>query len=128
MAAILNLTQHVATKEQLDTGVREPQIEGMKELIQELLTFEDLPREGEVKERARRLAAVATDELGYDRAGTAAMIGGAPFLMGALERALKDVGVQPLYAFSCREAQEVTNPDGSVRKVAVFRHLGFVEA
>lgn len=120
MAAILNLTQHPVTPEQ---GVVEPT---EKERVRALLTFDDIPREGEIEARAQALAELATDELGGEE-GAAAMIGGAPFLMGALERALKERGVRPLYAFSRREAQEVTDPDGSVRKVAVFRHLGFVE-
>ena len=33
-----------------------------------------------------------------------------------------------LYAFSVRESVEVHNPDGSVSKNNVFRHLGFIEA
>jgi len=55
------------------------------------------------------------------------MIGGAPFLMSALEDALVIAGITPLYAFSVRESVEAEQADGSVRKVAVFRHLGFVE-
>jgi hypothetical protein len=31
-----------------------------------------------------------------------------------------------VYAFSRRESTEAVQEDGSVRKVAVFRHLGFV--
>jgi hypothetical protein len=55
------------------------------------------------------------------------MIGGAPYLMGALEKALRECGFTPVYAFSKRESIDQPQPDGSVRKVAVFRHLGFVE-
>ena len=32
-----------------------------------------------------------------------------------------------VYAASKRESVEITQPDGSVRKVAVFKHLGWVE-
>lgn len=46
--------------------------------------------------------------------------------MGALERALIAKGVKPVYAFSARESVDHVQADGSVRKVAVFRHLGFV--
>ena len=48
--------------------------------------------------------------------------------MPPLEKALRGLGIRPLYAFSVRESVEETLPDGSVRKVAVFRHKGFVEA
>jgi len=42
--------------------------------------------------------------------------------------ALRDQGIEPVYAFSVRESIEQTQPDGSVRKVNVFRHAGFVDA
>jgi len=54
------------------------------------------------------------------------MIGGAPYFMGALESALLEAGVEPVYAFSRRVSEEMIQPDGSVRKVGVFRHVGFV--
>lgn len=55
-----------------------------------------------------------------------AMIGGAPYLMAPLEIALRDVGIRPLYAFSVRASVEKTRPDGSVEKINVFKHGGFV--
>jgi hypothetical protein len=55
------------------------------------------------------------------------MIGGAPFFMEPLSRALRDAGYKPIFAFSRRESVERTMPDGTVQKVAIFRHLGFVE-
>ena len=55
------------------------------------------------------------------------MIGGAPFLMGALESELKNRGIQPMYAFSVRDSVEKQNPDGSVTKQNVFKHAGFIE-
>ncbi len=112
---IINLTQHVGTPEQ---GVTEPP---NKLEVQDLLTFGDLPSAREIYARASALASIALNT-GAD----SAMIGGAPYLMSALESALMDVGVQPLYAFSVRESIEQTDPDGSTRKVAVFRHKGWV--
>ena len=55
------------------------------------------------------------------------MIGGAPYLMSALENALMAVGIKPLYSFSERVSMEETIADGTVRKTNVFRHVGFVE-
>ena len=56
------------------------------------------------------------------------MIGGAPFFMGPLERALRENGITPLYAFSKREAADIKQADGSIKKTQIFRHVGFVEA
>ena len=40
----------------------------------------------------------------------------------------REHGIQPVFAFSVRETEEQKQADGSVRKVAVFRHAGFVPA
>lgn len=115
---ILNLTQHNATPDQLASGVVEPTD---KAAVQAALTFESLPSSDTLKARAETLAMFALHQ-----GATSAMIGGAPFFMRPLEEALWEVGVRPLYAFSTREVEEQTQEDGSVRKVAVFRHQGFV--
>lgn len=120
MEKIINLTQHPATPEQVAAGVedlRGPELEALRKC----LTFDALPTRADIEAAAEAIAAMA---LGYK----AAMIGGAPWLMAPLEAALRRYGVRPLYAFSRREAVEEAMPDGSVRKVAVFRHVGFVEA
>lgn len=117
---VLNLTQHVATPDQVAAGVREPED---KSAVQQLLTFEEMPTAGEVVARAKALAKVASDQ-----GAKAVMVGGAPFLMGPLEQELRGKGITPLYAFSVRRSVDQAMPDGSIRKVAVFCHLGFVEA
>ena len=58
--------------------------------------------------------------------GVKAMIGGLPAMMRQLEDALTRVGVTPVYAVSERDSIEQMQADGSVRKVNVFRHVGFV--
>ncbi|MCD6434695.1 MAG: hypothetical protein J7L14_03710 [Candidatus Diapherotrites archaeon] len=116
---ILNLTQHEATKEQLEAGVTEPVL---KEMVKRALTFEQIPTRALLKQRARMLALYAKEEQ-----ADYALIGGAPFFMSTLERALKEEGITPIYAFSKRECIEEKMPDGSVEKVQVFRHIGFVE-
>ena len=116
--SILNLTQHPATPDQIKAGVVEP---SDKKAVQDLLTFTNLPDSWLLGSRAEALALLA--------AGTgceSAMIGGAPYFMSYLERALMSVGVRPLYSFSVRETEEQVQSDGSVKKVAVFRHSGFV--
>jgi len=114
----INLTQHDRSPEQVAAGVRDLMVSEREE-IKALLTFSSLPTTGEIEDRAFRIAQYAPQ-------GAAVMIGGAPFLMGGLERALKARGCIPVYAFSQRESADQIQPDGSVRKVSVFRHLGFV--
>jgi hypothetical protein len=129
---ILNLTQHNATAEQKAQLVVEPRM--TKEKIKKLLTFEEIPTKEEIEARAKELARIAVSEASH-YAGetdnevwiTRVMIGGAPFFMGALEKAIRECGFTPVYAFSKRESEDVPQPDGSVKKIQVFRHIGFVE-
>ena len=129
---ILNLTQHTATDEQTAQLVVEPRMTKAK--IQKLLTFEEIPTKEEIEARAKELARIAVSEASM-YAGetdnkiwiTRVMIGGAPYLMGALENAVRESGFTPVYAFSKRESEEIPQPDGSVKKIQVFRHTGFVE-
>lgn len=124
---ILNLTQHPATAEQVAAGVVD--LEGVDLVeIKALLTFGDVPREGEPEARARAIAEIArrvrvAENVGADE--VFAMIGGAMWLMAPLEKELAYAGIAPAYAFSVRESVEETLSDGSVRKTAVFRHRGF---
>ena len=118
---IVNLTQHPATPAQREAGVVEPS-RRVKERIQAMLTFFDLPDAETIRLHAKALVKITT-ELGYSKV----MIGGAPFLMSTLERLLKTAGVTPLYAFSKRESVEEPLPEGGVKKTQVFKHLGFVE-
>ncbi len=117
---ILNLTQHAPTPEQVEAGVGQPLLG-----IAELLTFNSLPTATDIHNRAWDIAQLARE---YCDEGRTAMIGGAPFLMKALEEHLRYAKIQPLYAFSVRESVETVKADGSVSKTAVFRHVGFIAA
>lgn len=121
---ILNLTQHRATPEQVAQGVVDPD-EADARHVQLLLTFDELPSTSVIEHRAEQLAQLARELCRAYRCG-AVMIGGAPYLMSELECALKRHGVRFCYAFSKRVAEEQPQPDGTVRKVQVFRHEGFV--
>ncbi len=123
---IINLTQHPATPEQVAAGVFDLP-ESMRAQLCALLTFDSLPDAQEIADRAEDIALLA-DSVAEEATGQRAMIGGAPFLMAALESALHEQRIQPIYAFSKRESAEQTQPDGSVRKINTFRHAGFVEA
>jgi len=124
---IVNLTQHSASTEQHACGVFDLQGEASSNL-KDYLTFDDLPRSGELVKRATGIAAIAAEALGTSPMPGSAMVGGAPYLMAPLESALRSLGITPLYAFSKRESAEAVAPDGTIKKVSVFRHLGFVEA
>lgn len=117
---VLNLTQHAATQDQLDAGVVEPMNKGA---VQEALTFSEIPRRKTIIDNALALAYMALDS-GCNKA----LIGGAPFLMSALEKALMAVGVEPLYSFSIRSSVEESDDNGGVKKTAVFKHAGFISA
>lgn len=126
---IINLTQHRNTHEQTDLHVVQLLEEEREQLVQ-LLTFDDIPSKEEMEIRAKEIAQLAKKE--YDRIvmpwlPCQGMIGGAPFFMATLERALREVGITPVYAFSRRESVDEALPGGGVQKVSVFKHIGFVE-
>lgn len=140
--ATMNLTQHAATADQIAAGVVDLPAAARADL-QSLLTFGELPDVQEILARAEQIAGMAAlhasaedraDDDGAlsvcDAGGFAlhAMIGGALWLMAPLAAALREQGIEPVFAFSVRETEEQKQEDGSVRKVAVFRHAGFVPA
>ena len=128
--AIVNLTQHPATAEQKAAGVADLPAEQRAEL-QTLLTFDAPPTAEDIRARAHDIAELACynglaehDSIQPD----AAMIGGALWLMAPLAEELRARSVKPVFAFSRRETVEEPQPDGTVKKTAVFRHAGWVEA
>lgn len=129
---ILNLTQHPASPEQIEAGVVDLQ-ENHRKSLTDALTVDTLPDRETIEARCDFIAELAYQNgLGGDDDDDPhpekAMIGGAPWMMRALEDALIACGIEPVYAFSVRESVETVQPDGSVRKTAVFRHVGFVSA
>jgi len=127
---ILNLTQHPATAEQKAAGVVDlPDDRAWQ--IRLCLTFDNPPSPATIRQRAIDITTLALfNNLGGDDGDDPhplrAMIGGAGYLMPALEKCLREHGIEPLHAFTRREVVERTEPDGAVTKSAVFRHAGFV--
>ncbi|MCK4958013.1 MAG: hypothetical protein KAT00_01400 [Planctomycetes bacterium] len=113
----INLTQHGASPDQ---GCKERSTQQVEQ-IQKLLTFDKIPTLHEITDRALALANIA-----FENEADEAMIGGAPYLILALDLALRFKGIKPVYAFSKREVEEVAQADGSVKKTSRFHHLGFV--
>jgi hypothetical protein len=128
---IINLTQHPATQEQKDAGVRDVAPERQKRLHQ-LLTFEEAPNVHELRGRAAQLFHIFEDETfdadwGDDeQSWPRVMIGGAPYLMSHLEECFLSESITVVYAFSQRKSIEEQQADGSVVKRTVFAHEGFV--
>jgi hypothetical protein len=129
---IINLTQHQATPEQRATGVADLP-EYLRKEVSQVITFDEIPSPEEMKIRAQQVVGIfrrgqdVLSQEGTIPVGISAMIGGAPFFMRPLEEALLADGVEPVYAFSRRESADQPQSDGTVKKVAVFRHTGFVK-
>ena len=121
MEKIINLTQHASTPEQREAGVVDLPEKSLAE-VRKLLTFNSIPTAFEMWGRATAIAEIAEKE-----GAKKAMIGGPPYFIVSLEKALSWKGIESLYAFSIRESKEVQKKDGSVEKINVFRHAGFVE-
>lgn len=141
MNLLINLTQHQLTKEQFShNGEYLAEIKfkpftdiskGSADYVKHILNFTSLPTRDVINNKAAALADYAEGLLSQaknDGDKLFALVGGAPYLMGALETALKERGIQPLYAFSQRESVETINADGSVVKTAIFKHIGYIEA
>ena len=120
---IWNATQHTATADQIEQGVVDlpPKLRAQ---LAEFLTFEKLPTNDDLLLRGVLVTEVLLRA--GAKPGSRVLIGGAPFFMESLCTALRSVGYVPVFAFSRRESVEKVMSDGSVQKVAVFRHLGFV--
>ena len=118
---LINLTQHQLTSQQL-VGAAEVGNDVRDEIVK-LITFSGCPTAEIIKGNASRLA-----EICRDMHASHAVIGGAPYFMGPLEKALRNVGIVPLYAFTERVAVEVVNPEtGEVTKTSKFNFAGWIE-
>jgi len=95
---IVNLTQHQASPEQIQAGV--------------------VDLAPEARSKLQKLAAAT--------GASQAMVGGAFWLVIPLENALSCKRIATVFAFSQRVSEDQVQPNGSVKKVAVFRHVGFV--
>lgn len=130
----INLTQHELTAEQKENAywVKFDSYNGTNSTIEirKLLTFESKPDIKEIQERAEKLAEIAEGiflQLDPEEAlPHKALIGGAPYLMGPLEKELHKRGIQPMYSFSQRVSIETTNENGII-KTSTFKHVGWIE-
>lgn len=119
---ILNLTQHRATPDQIEAGVIDLK-EVDRAIFSDIITFKKLPNRLQIA--AAVSMAVSLCARYY---AEKAMIGGAPFLIEPMVTGLKKSSIQPVFAFSKRVSKEVVKDDGTVEKVSVFKHEGFMSA
>ena len=123
---MLNLTQHRVTNEQVVSGVTEPG-SFTKRQIAKLLTFDEIEDAtgGEMTNRAVKIVDLCRD-------CESVLIGGAPYFMPYLVKALRENNIKPYYSFTKRVTEEkwVNDEDGEARveKISHFKHIGFVEA
>ena len=122
---LVNLTQHALTQEQkdsVDTAI-EPRN------MATFLNFDEMPTAQEINTRAHRmfecLIAMLKSNAIYPGDCTV-LLGGAPFFMSACEQVALYYGFQFCYAFSKRISKEVTQPDGTVKKISEFKHEGWI--
>jgi hypothetical protein len=126
---IINLTQHTATPDQIQTGVIDlPEAHRSKML--NLITFDDLPTKEDMTHRAKFLSELVSNFCFENEINdsVSVMIGGAPYFMTHLEKEFKMNKHEVLYAFSKRVSEEQIQEDGTVKKISFFKHVGFVKA
>jgi len=122
---VINATQHVATAEQKAVGVWDLS-DDIRKKVQRMITFDEIPSPKELEDAAQGVVDLLILAQGSIIPGQEVMIGGAPFFMASLENAIRRAGARPVYAFSKRESMDEPQKDGSIKKVTVFRHAGFV--
>lgn len=94
---IINLTQYPTTAEMKKLGIVDLKESAYKTLLRHLV-FMEYPDKARIKEAAKNIATLAyTASVAYN--ADKALIGGTPFLMSSLEKALKKLGIQPVYLF-----------------------------
>ncbi len=131
MNKIFNLTQHKATQDQAEAGVRDLPIQYQRTL-HSILTVETCPKHNDILDIVDNIEDLITSIAWCDGKNTprsyhmSVMIGGAPWLMHPLHSRLEEMGVEVRYAFSSRVSEETICPEtGTVFKSSEFRHIGW---
>ena len=126
MTTIINLTQHQPTAEQVAAGV----VNLRRDLLESLnlcLNFEAQYAKEDLELSAKSIIALLFHN-GSSGVGQRVMVGGMPSFMLILEKTLLQAGFRVLYAKTDRISEDQPQEDGTVRKISVFKHIGFYEA
>ena len=145
--AIINLTQHQATADQVAEGILDVQ-ENFTPRLKNLLTFPSVYDVHMLIERAEAIASLAydswnancqaaadadtrplssTDDAYMDywyHSAKECMIGGMPSFMRHLEDALIAKGFKVGYACTDRVSVDMPDGNGGIKKSSVFAHVG----
>ena len=142
---VFNATQHSATLDQKVVGVMDLEDELLASL-KKSITFGSTYTKEDLVKAAEEVATILykswdkycwsltkdvhpQDEIGFQNCWyhtpKKCMIGGMPSFMPVLESVLKEKGWEVGYACSERVSVDQHMPDGSVRKVNSFKHVGF---
>ena len=132
---IFNFTQHEFTKEQRDSHFCVNMGPEVNDWVKEQLTFSGEITQELLQNRAMDLANYAEyiamafcEDVGSNLKDIHILIGGAPYFMPYLEKALISKGLTPIYSFSERVSEEVKQEDGTIKKVSSFKHKYFIPA
>lgn len=121
MRTIFNCTSHNLTAEQ---RVGFDVVELPVDLKAQWGQVTELSKEG----IADDVVSIVTQAIAGPNSDNLILVHGHPGVTYLVVSRLKGVpGIVPVYAESVRDSVEEKQPDGSVKKVSVFRHLGFRE-
>ena len=125
---VLSLMKHELTPDQIADGGFTSII--LKDVINAFQDFPDMESVLESAGRASQLAFMVENLWEYDNTISRfkhVNIAGAGWFMVPLARELRERGFIPVQSFSARVADEVSQPDGSVKLTYTFVHQGWVE-
>ena len=121
--AILNLTQHNATADQLAAGIIDLPVD-FQIVLKDLLTFPTQYTRDDLEYRALQIHELVRDFCGTSKEVLeGVMIGGMPSFMPVLESVLISKGIKVGYACTERQSDD-KEVDGKVVKTAIFVHAG----
>lgn len=122
--AILNLTQHNSTADQINAGIIDLPVD-FKTALVAAITFPAIYNKTDLESAAGKVYELVRNIIPYLLDGfEGVMIGGMPSFMPVLENLLISKGIRVGYACTERKSVDKTLPDGSVQKTAVFVHAG----
>lgn len=129
---ILNATPFKASIGEIAGGVRDLDTP-IRSQVSTLLTFTKMPTREELDTRAFRVAEIIKKvEVGlyvlHDIEVDAVLISGPAMIASALERELREVGLNVVYSYVAREAHEYINKRGFKAIETVYVHKGFIPA
>jgi hypothetical protein len=117
---VINLTKYRATPDQIEAGVLDV-TDSLFGQLRVALTFDKPPTPDEIIKRSQAIVDVAREADNVN-----VMIGGDLWMIPIIERLLYTNGFSVWYPLSKIVFKHVTKHDGTIEKMMVFHHEGFV--